>query len=202
MTEREDITATRTRDGRHLEPLAWAESDESVAVRAAADPGAMTELYRRYIARVDRYCRRRLQDPDLAEDVTSQIFLKVLEGLRKRRVENVASWIFTIAHNEVVSQYRRRRELVGITEAVLALGDDDQLEETIITQVVVGDLRALLSRLSADQQRVLELRLAGLTSREIRQVLGRSQTWVGTTEYRAVHRLRDLMTSSHPGEER
>ncbi|HET7055467.1 MAG TPA: sigma-70 family RNA polymerase sigma factor [Thermomicrobiales bacterium] len=202
MTEREDITTARTRDGRHLEPLAWAESDESVAVRAAADPGAMTELYRRYIARVARYCRRRLQDPDLAEDVTSQIFLKVLEGLRKRRVENVASWIFTIAHNEVVSQYRRQRELIGITETVLALGDDDQLEETIITQVVAGDLRAMLSRLSADQQRVLELRLAGLTSREIRQVLGRSQTWIGTTEYRAVHRLRDLMTSNYPGEER
>ena len=95
---------------RHLEPLAWAEYDESLAVRAANDPAAMTELYRRFVVRVDRYCRRRLQDPELAEDVTSQIFLKVLEGLRKRRVENVASWIFTIAHNEVVSQYRRRRE--------------------------------------------------------------------------------------------
>jgi len=202
MTEREDIAAMRTRDERHLEPLAWAESDESLAARAAADAVAMTELYRRYVARVDRYCRRRLQDPELVEDVTSQIFLKVLEGLRKRRVENVASWIFTIAHNEVVSQYRRRRELIGITEAVLALGDDDQLEDTIITQVVAGDLRAMLLRLSADQQRVLELRLAGLTSREIRHVLGRSQTWVGTTEYRAVHRLRDLMAPNHPGEER
>ena len=32
MTEREDIAAMRTRDERHLEPLAWAESDESLAV--------------------------------------------------------------------------------------------------------------------------------------------------------------------------
>ncbi|HYP60004.1 MAG TPA: sigma-70 family RNA polymerase sigma factor [Thermomicrobiales bacterium] len=202
MTEREDIAAMRTRDERHLEPLAWAESDELLAVRAANDPAAMTELYRRFVVRVDRYCRRRLQDPELAEDVTSQIFLKVLEGLRKRRVENVASWIFTIAHNEVVSQYRRRREFVGITEAVLAGGDDGMLEDTVITAADARDLRALLPLLSADQQRVLELRLAGLTSLEIRQVLGKSRSWVGTTEHRAVHRLRDLMTPNHPGEER
>ena len=162
----------------------------------------MTELYRRYIVRVDRYCRRRLQDPELAEDVTSQIFLKVLEGLRKRRVENVASWIFTIAHNEVVSQYRRRHVYVGITEATLADGDEGMLEDAVITAADAHDLRALLPLLSADQQRVLELRLAGLTSLEIRQLLGKSRSWVGTTEYRAVHRLRDLMAPNHPGEER
>jgi RNA polymerase sigma-70 factor (ECF subfamily) len=202
MTEREDIVAMRTRDERHLEPLAWAESDESLAARAGAEPAAMTELYRRYITRVDRYCRRRLQDPELAEDVTSQIFLKVLEGLRKRRVENVASWIFTIAHNEVVSQYRRRREFVDTVEAAEVAGDGVALEDAVITSADVHDLRALLPLLSADQQRVLELRLAGLTSLEIRQLLGKSRSWVGTTEYRAVHRLRDLMTPNQPGEER
>ena len=162
----------------------------------------MTELYRRYVARVDRYCRRRLRNPDLVEDVTSQIFLKVLEGLRRGRIEHVASWIFTIAHNEVVSLYRRERHDVGIDAAEDMASDSQTVEETVIALSATRDLRAMLPLLTADQQRVIELRLAGLTSLEIRQVLGRSRSWVGTTEHRAVRRLRDLMTADQSREER
>ena len=202
MTQLEDIVGHVGRDGRYLEPVAWTDSDESLAARAATDSAAMTELYRRYVVRVDRYCRRRLRNPELAEDVTSQIFLKVLEGLRRGRVEQVGSWLFTIAHNEVVSHYRRDRHDVGIDAAEEMASDSHTVEEAAIALSATRDLRAMLPLLTADQQRVIELRLAGLTSLEIRQVLGRSRSWVGTTEHRAVRRLRDLMTADHSREER
>jgi RNA polymerase sigma-70 factor (ECF subfamily) len=202
MTKGEDIAVHLGRDVRHLEPVALAESDESLAARAATDPAAMTELYRRYVARVDRYCRRRLRDPHLAEDVTSQIFLKALEGLRRGRIEHVSSWIFTIAHNEVVSHYRRERHDVGIDEVAEVASHGRAVEDAAIAQSDARDMRSLLPLLTADQQRVIELRLAGLTSLEIRQVLGRSRSWVGTTEHRAVNRLRDLMITRHTGKGR
>ena len=202
MTKGEDIAIHLGRDVRHLEPVALVESDESLAARAATDPAAMTELYRRYVARVDRYCRRRLRDPNVAEDVTSQVFLKALEGLRRARVEHVSSWIFTIAHNEVVSLYRRERHDVGIDEVADVASDGRAVEDAAIAQSDARDMRSLLPLLTADQQRVIELRLAGLTSLEIRQVLGRSRSWVGTTEHRAVNRLRDLMITRHTGKGR
>src|SRR5688572_32299746 len=112
MTERGN-SDDHDRGATYLEPVVWTESDEGLAARAT-EPAAMTELYRRYVHRVDRYCRRQLQNADLAEDVTSQVFVKALEGLRRNRIENVASWIFTIAHNEVVALYRRQRNDVGL----------------------------------------------------------------------------------------
>lgn len=193
MTEREDMVDYRDRGAPRLQPVAWAESDESLAARAATDPAAMTELYRRYVHRVDRYCRRQLRNTSLAEDVTSQVFVKALESLRRNRIENVASWIFTIAHNEVVSHYRRRRNEIGLDLADDVMSNDISPEEAAITRSDSHDLRMLLPRLTTDQQRVIELRLAGLTSLEIQDVLGKSRSWVGTTQHRAVHRLRELM---------
>src|SRR5687768_3959772 len=133
MTERRKSGDNRDRGATHLEPVVWTESDEALAARAA-DPAAMTELYRRYVHRVDRYCRRQLQDPDLAEDVTSQVFVKALEGLRRNRIENVASWIFTIAHNEVVTLYRRQRNDVGLELAERVMSPDISLENAVIAQ--------------------------------------------------------------------
>ena len=51
----------------------------------------------------------KLRNPDLVEDVVSQIFLRVIEGLRKTRVEQVRPWIFSIARNEVVNAWRHRQ---------------------------------------------------------------------------------------------
>ena len=56
-------------------------------------------------------------------------------------------------------------------------------------------IRDVLTQLSPEQRRVVELRLAGLTGPEIREVLGRSRAWVDTTQYRAVKRLRAVMAA-------
>jgi len=58
---------------------------------------------------------------------------------------------------------------------------------------MVRELWDLLPLLGEDQRQVLELRLAGLSSGEIEIVLGKSRSWVGVTQHRAVLRLRALM---------
>lgn len=178
------------------------ETDELLASQAATDPAAFAELYRRYVARIDRYCSRRLQDRSLVEDVTSQVFLKALEGLRRKRVDNVASWLFSIAHNEVVDRYRRQHQHPDTTFDQLAeiASGDRSPEDLAITESESADLRRLLPHLTTDQQRVIELRLAGLTTPEIQQVLGRGRSWVGTTQFRALNRLRELMHAPRAGE--
>ncbi|HEX3301661.1 MAG TPA: hypothetical protein VHR64_02190, partial [Thermomicrobiales bacterium] len=59
-----------------------------------------------------------------------------------------------------------------------------------------------LPLLSEDQRRVLELRLAGLSSGEIEIVLGKSRSWVGVIQHRAVIRLRALMADRAEPKER
>jgi RNA polymerase sigma-70 factor (ECF subfamily) len=177
------------------------ESDEQRARRAATEPSAFAELYHRYVVRVHRYCSRRLADEALAEDATSQVFLKALEGLRRGRIDNVTSWTFAIAHNEVVDRYRRQRIDHSFDELDAFESADPGPEDAVIAHLEATELRSLLPRLSHDQQRVIELRLAGLDTREIHDVLGKSKSWVGVTQYRALHQLRKLLEASAGGKE-
>lgn len=196
--DRSDLGHNRSRSPAHAEVVSG-ESDELLAARAATDPSAFAELYRRYVVRIHRYCDRRLHDPGLVEDATSQVFLKALESLRRKRIDNVASWLFAIAHNEVIDHYRRRRNDVPLQQ-MLEIGTGEiSTEEIAVQRLESGRLHALLPLLSADQQRVLELRLGGLTTREIQDVLGKGESWVKVTQHRALNRLRDLMDAPGAG---
>ncbi len=188
---RDESTHNQVRSGPAV--AAAGESDERLAARASTDPAAFAELYERYVARIDQYCRWRLRDRDLAQDATSQIFLKALEGLRRRRIDNVASWLFTIAHNEVVDRYRRQHQTTAFDSYREVASSGQSVEDLAILASSSADLHRLLPLLSPDQQDVIELRLAGLTSTEIQEVLGRSKSWVATTHHRALRRLRGLL---------
>ena len=176
------------------------ESDESLAARAAKDADAFAELYRRYHDPIHRYCGFRLDDRAVVEDVTSEIFVKELEGLHRSSVSSVRPWLFTIAHHQVTDRYRRRRNEVTLDHAALVPSDDDSPEEAVIARSEASALLAAIARLRPDQARVVELRLSGLDGPEIRQVLSRSRSWVDTTQYRALIRLRDLMRADPSAE--
>jgi RNA polymerase sigma-70 factor, ECF subfamily len=61
--------------------------------------------------------------------------------------------------------------------------------------VAAEDHRALLARLPVDQRSIVELRLAGLTDAEVAETLGRSVGAVKSAQFRALARLRHLLTS-------
>jgi len=174
-------------------PAVMSEPDEALAARAAADPDAFAEIHRRYVDRIYRYCERRLRSEDGMPDATNQIFLQALEGLHRARVDHLQPWLFTIAHNVVMDRYRGRRNEVDLDAALDVHSGGISPEETAIAHSDVTDLYSALARLTPDQRQVVELRLSGLTGPEIRTVLGRSRSWVDTTQFRALKRLRELL---------
>jgi RNA polymerase sigma-70 factor (ECF subfamily) len=176
-------------------PAATPETDEGLAARAATDPLAFAEIHVRYVDLIYRFCTYRLRETDDIEDATNQIFLQALEGLRKSRVAHLRSWLFSIAHNVVTDRYRERRDEVDIATAFDLPSRDNSPEEIAIIRSGAGELRAALHNLSPDQRKVVELRLAGLTGPEIRQVLWKSRPWVDTTQFRAVQKLRAMMAA-------
>jgi RNA polymerase sigma-70 factor, ECF subfamily len=194
MGPRQNLAKHHNPDVPRTQPAVVLETDEELAARAASDSSAFAELHRRYVDRIYRYCGRRLQTDDGIEDATNQIFLQALEGLHRTRVQHVAPWLFSIAHNVVTDRYRNRRSEVDIDAALELASDGRSLEDIVLTQNDVFELRSVMVRLTPDQRRVVELRLAGLTGPEIRQVLGKSRSWVDTTQFRAIKRLRELLT--------
>jgi RNA polymerase sigma-70 factor (ECF subfamily) len=173
-----------------------------LAVAAKRDRAAFGVLYDRYVERVDGYCYRRLQTPQDAEDATSQVFTSALAALPRYRDDgpSFGAWLFAIAHNLVVDELRSRR----VARRAFALVDDVMPgpEEQAIVAADARELRALLARLPEEQAQLIELRLAGLTDKEIAFVLGRSYGAVRSAQHRAIRRLRELFGIAAKGSDR
>ena len=130
---------------------------------------------------------------EAAEDATSLVFTKALEGLSRVRTNDTRAWLFGIAHHVVADSYRRTRSDVTLEQAE-GLSSPDRLDEIALIALDLTALHRALDVLTSDQRRVVELRLAGLTGPEIRRALGKSRSWVDTTQFRAIQKLRAALS--------
>jgi RNA polymerase sigma-70 factor, ECF subfamily len=173
------------------------DADAELVRLAQATPQAFAALYLRYRDPVLNYCFYRLADQETAEDVTSTIFIKALDHLPSfsERGDSFRTWLFRIAHNEIVDRYRRQArhpEVPLLPE--LGLRDAASLpEEAAITADRRLRVLRLLAHVPPRERAVLELRAADLSTREIAAVLQISEQSVRTAQCRAVGRLRELL---------
>jgi RNA polymerase sigma-70 factor, ECF subfamily len=152
-------------------------ASEELAVRRlvqrakAGDHDAMRQLYVRFAPHVHDYVKRIVVNPDDADDLTQQIFAKLLTELWRYEPGEAPfrAWILRVAHNAAIDHVRRTRafpceEIRTIHEHV----DEPPLERR-------ASLREALASLTAGQRDVLVLRhVGGFTPEEIATRLGRS----------------------------
>ncbi|CAN5732797.1 RNA polymerase sigma factor SigW [soil metagenome] len=171
------------------------QSDLASVERAKQDPGAFAELYGRYLDPVCQYCFRRLDSREAAEDATSQVFMQALAGLPRfdGNDGSFRAWLFRIAHNVVIDQYRAARPTVTL-ELDSELTDQSSLPEDLVVDADRSrTLRQAIEQFPERQRQVVELRLAGLNGPEIGEVLGCRARTVDVAQFRAVARLRSLL---------
>jgi RNA polymerase sigma-70 factor (ECF subfamily) len=164
--------------------------DDAAILRAALhDLDRFAPLYERYVDRIYAYCLRRVSSPADAEDLTSLVFTRAMIGLPDYRGGSVAAWLFRIAHNTVVNYYRDRRPQI-------ALSDDDDLPAADTTLDSLADAEeqhtalSLVQTLPQEAQNLIWLRMSGMNSSEIGEVLGKSAGAVRTELYRLLGHLR------------
>ena len=170
-------------------------------VRAAqADRAAFGALYRRYLDRVYGYCFYLLGDHHDAEDATERTFMAALAAIDSYRDEGSTfrSWLFRIAHNQLVNALRSRgrrraRSLDGVAEPI---ADVDPAGVVGIAEES-RRLRRALEALPDDRRQVVILRFVdGLSAREIGAVLGRSEGAVRVLQHRALRQLAGILGQS------
>ena len=171
------------------------DSDAALVTAARRERAAFAPLYLRYVDPVYRYCLRRLCSREAAEDATAQVFAKALAALPGYRENNASfrSWLFAIAHNVLVDAGRSARPQNPLDESLPLPDPGMGPEEEALAAEGQREVRLLLASVPPDQRRVLELRLAGLTTTEIAAALGSSPGAVRASQYRAVKRLRLVM---------
>ena len=158
---------------------------------ARGDQAAFAELYDACADRLHGYLAARLGSRDAASDVLQNAFLRAVKSRRRfRGVENPVAYMFQIARNEAARAVRMRpveRSLPSHEQEYVQHDADDA--ETIA---------AALRRLDEDDRELVELKFyAGLTFREIAEVVGRPQATVATQYRRALESLRTWLTKQY-----
>jgi RNA polymerase sigma-70 factor (ECF subfamily) len=162
----------------------------------AGDERALTELYQTYFPRVYRYILARTGNTYDAEDLTEDVFIKVLEALDRFqwREAPFSAWLFRIAHNALISQ-RRKQTARGPTSQLndgLPV-DSAGPEELVESRLAISEVMEAAQQLPEAQRQVISLRFAaGLSVAETARAMGKGEGNVKVIQHKAIARLREM----------
>ncbi len=174
-----------------MDPMA----DELALVQRsqAGDQDAFARLYDAYLDRIYRYVYFRVNDQQLAEDITSQVFLKSWEKLGSYQTDTspFIAWIYRIAHNMVIDNYRTKKIPISIENVnPTEISHEDAIDEKLDFQAESQQLRQALQELTEEQQQVLILKfVAQQSTAEIAQQLGKQPGAIRALQMRALQGL-------------
>ncbi len=166
------------------------------AARAGSD-AALSELYALYFPRVYRYILARTGNTYDAEDLTEEVFMKVLEAIERFewREAPFSAWLFRIAHNAVISQRRKngaRGRSAPLTEG-LAI-DHQGPDELVENRLALRDIMDAAQKLPEAQKQVIALRFgAGLSVAETARAMNKGEGNVKVIQHKAIAKLREMV---------
>ena len=165
--------------------------------RFGTDDRATEQVWREFGAQLQAFVRRRVVDPDRADDVLGEIMLRIHRNLdRVDDHEHLTRWVYRITRNAIIDEYRRaereRARRGDLPDDAPAVGDEDEPQS--VFRELAACMRPLLDRLPAEQRRALELSdLDGLTQRDAAQREGLSVSGMKSRVQRGRRRLAELL---------
>lgn len=163
----------------------------------AGDAEAFGLIYDRYVDEVYRFVAYRVTSRALAEDLTSETFVRALRRIStlQWRGRDPGAWLITIARNLVADHYKSSRHRMEITTADLPDGTPaDGPERAVLDSLAATELVAAIRKLSAEQRECVTLRfLRCLSVEETATAMGKNAGAVKALQYRAVRTLARLL---------
>lgn len=162
----------------------------------AGDVAAFAEVYDRYQPLVYRYVFYRVGDTPVAEDLTAEVFVRVVEKIDRfvYRGQPLLAWLYAIARNLVADFYRqtKRSDALALDEgAASAAPLPEQAAEDRLTQ---QQLVAALARLTEEQRQVILLKFVeGMDNETVASLLGKPVGAVKSLQHRALAALRRML---------
>jgi RNA polymerase sigma-70 factor (ECF subfamily) len=179
-----------------IEPMSIEKDVVSRAVKG--DGQAFAQLYEENFDRIYRYVYLRLGNQAEAEDLSQEVFAKAFEAMGSYKWRNLpfASWLFRIAHNQIVDFLRKQTKVKEV-----ALDDDNvtvagEANPAFIAEkeLEIEELIDGVKKLSPAQREVISLRFgAELSIAEAARVLGKSPGTVKALQYNGIVALRKML---------
>ena len=175
-----------------------AEVWQLVALAQTGDGEAFGQLYDRYVDSVFRFIYYRVNDRALAEDFTSETFLRALRriGTISYQGRDIGAWFVTIARNIVLDHMKSARHRLEITTADSPESDDHapSPENAVLSTLTNERLMAAVGKLGEEQRECVLLRfIQGFSVSETAAVMGKNDGAIKALQHRAIRKLAELV---------
>ena len=173
-------------------------NEELIIIEAAKqNPERFAPLYDKYYKQIFNYVYQRMESKDTAFDITGQVFLKALTNLGKYQFKGVpfASWLYRIAHNEVMQLFRTQKDKKAINADV---GDlrfiCEETEEPFFAEYIPA-IKKLIKELNEEDLHLVELRFFEKRPfREIAEILDITEVNAKVRMYRLIEKLKKSLS--------
>lgn len=167
--------------------------NEKQLVESAArhDSKAFGELYELYFDKIYNYLYFKTMHRNEAEDLTALVFLKAWEAIGNFQWQGYpfSTWLYRIAHNQLVDHYRTQRHVLPLEVAERHECGDDPFE-AVEHASLLAQIRSSLKNLTLEQQRVVTLRyFEGYSICEIAKMMNKAPDAVRAMQHRALRVL-------------
>jgi RNA polymerase sigma-70 factor (ECF subfamily) len=178
----------------------WVQNEESLVQRAKrGEAEAFEHLYEANFDRIYRYLVLKVGSRADAEDITQQVFLRALESIGSFRWRGTpfSSWLFRIAHNQVIDHYRKknRERTLPLDEARSVSSSSNDPAALAEQRLRIEQLAVACEQLTDAQREVVSLRFAGgLSVAETAKAMGKSEGAVKVMQHDALRKLRRILS--------
>ncbi len=168
------------------------------------DQSAIETLINRHRSKVYTYIVLTIKNQQLAEDLFQETFIKVIQSLRSGKYRDngrFLSWVIRISHNLIIDHFRKEKQMNAVSNDNSEVDlfnskklADQNIEEIIVNNQIMSEIRLLINELPEDQREVVLLRhYGGLSFKEIAEQTNVSiNTALGRMRYALIN-LRKLI---------
>jgi RNA polymerase sigma-70 factor (ECF subfamily) len=171
--------------------------DQILLSRARAlEPEALTQVHNIYYVPIFRYLFLQVGDMDTAEDLTSEVFIRLLKALREHTApqNTLQGWLFGVANIVAKDYFRKqyRARLTPLDDSLPSAGAGP--DQVIETELVNQRLQAAVTELTEEQRQVIALRFGyEMPLERVAQTLGKSVGAVKMLQARAIASLTRIL---------
>lgn len=174
-----------------------ADEDRLLARARLRDKDAMMEIYDLYFSPVYNFIRLRVSDRQMADDLTSEVFVRLMRAFHHGRAPRTSlrGWLFKVARHVLSDHYGRRKRFTDeALEEWLPSNEEADPELMLLQKTDTQRVKHALLRLTPDQQEVLVLRFGqALSVEKTADLMGKNVNTVKSLQFRAVSALRQML---------
>lgn len=162
--------------------------------KAKMDIHAFEKIYEYYFKKIYAYCLNRLANRELAEDITCEVFIRAVDGVKKFDTSKgirFSAWLYRVAHNQIYDYFKKHKKEVSMDldshDVVDVNENQEQYDNSIMSENNQKKVAYIMLKLKPEYQQVLSLKYhSELSNPEIAEVLDKKTTQIAVILHRAL----------------